>query len=105
VGCIPLSLEEVHARHPFSATTSRGVARTAPRTQRVEPRSQRAMPVLGASCDGGEPHDLRVGELKRACLGEKHLGRGRTERTRWRAAGHRRGPALRGEWRRGGRRE
>jgi len=31
------------------------------------------MPVLGASCDGGEPHDLRVGELERAGLTEERL--------------------------------
>jgi hypothetical protein len=99
-----LVVQEVHRGHRPIATRAR-VARHAPRPQGIEPSAQGAMAVLGATRDGGESHDLRVGELKRACLGEKHLGRGRTERTRWRAAGHRRGPALRGEWRRGGRRE
>ena len=31
------------------------------------------MPVLGASCDGSEAHDLRVGELEPTGLTEKHL--------------------------------
>ena len=73
MGCIALSLEEVHSRHSFSPTTNGGVARRASRTQGVEPRSQRAMPVLGAPCDRGEPHDLRVGELERAGLTEEHF--------------------------------
>jgi hypothetical protein len=63
------------------------------------------MTVLGTPRDGGEPNDLRVGELQRACLSEKHLGRRHTERTVWRAAGHRRGAALRGDRSRGAGRE
>jgi hypothetical protein len=99
-----LALEKVCRRHHPLAAGAR-VARCSSRPQGIEPRTQGAMAVLGAACDGGKPHDLRVAELKRPCLGKKHLGRGRTERTGRRASGHWRGPALRGERSRGHGRE
>jgi hypothetical protein len=85
---LPLALEEIH-RRGFALATCGRITRRATRTQRVDARAQDAMPVVGASRDRGELHDLRVRKLQRASLAEEHLDPGNA-RSGASAARHRR---------------
>ena len=78
MGRVPLPLEEIGRRRHALATRHR-IARHPPRTERVEPRAQSAMPLVATPRDRCQAHDLGVGELERPGLAQEHRGRGRSE--------------------------